>query len=89
MNNSSAATMTENAIYDLATENFNLYPESYPLNDDGTATDEASESVQDLATNYFENRTELDAERDEKADVTEIDYVEICMAAFAEWVQNQ
>ena len=77
---------TENVqsiIRDLAYDNFNMYPESYPLNENGTATGEASMAVQDLASNYFDNRQEAEIERDEELGITEIDYVEWCMAAFS------
>ena len=77
---------TENVqsiIRDLAYANFNMYPECYPLNEDGAATDEASMAVQDLASNYYDNRQEAEIERDEELGITETDYVEWCMAAFS------
>lgn len=73
----------ELAVTELAKENFSLYPENYPI-ENGIATNEASENVSDLAKSYWDNRTELDAARDEEGDVTAIDYVEWCQAAFAE-----
>lgn len=73
----------ESIIKDLAYDNFNMYPESYPLNENGTATDEASMAVQDLASNYFDNRQEAEIERDEELGITEMDYVEWCMNAFS------
>jgi len=73
----------ESIVKDLAYDNFNMYPESYPLNENGTATDEASMAVQDLASNYFDNRQEAEIERDEDLGITKIDYVEWCMNAFS------
>lgn len=80
-------TYIEQIIKELATQNFNSYPESYPV-ENGFATDEASSAAQDLARSYFENRTENDVERDETNGVTETDYVEWVMVAFGEWVRE-
>ena len=80
---------TENVqsiIRELAHDNFNMYPECYQLNEDGTATDEAAMTVQDLALNYFNNRQNAEIERDEKLGITEIDYVNWCMDAFSDYI---
>lgn len=78
----------EQIVQEVATENFNLYPEDYPI-ENGVISSEVAEFVQDLAINYYENRTELDAKRDEVAEVTKIDYVDFVMAAFSTWVQEK
>lgn len=77
----------ENAITELAKENFTLYPEDYPI-ENGLVTNEASENVSGLAENYWNNRTELDIKRDEEGGVTLIDYVEWCQAAFSAILQD-
>ncbi len=82
---------TENVqsiIRDLAYDNFNMYHECYPLNEDGTATDEASMAIQDLASNYFDNRQEAEIERDEALGITEIDYVDWCLNVFSNHIAN-
>jgi hypothetical protein len=75
-------------IMEYARENFNAYPESYPI-EEGLSTSEAMENAQDLGKNYFEHRNEIEVERDDALDITEIDYVEFVKAAFEDWVQNQ
>lgn len=77
----------ETIVRELASENFNLYPESYPI-ENGIATDEASENAQDLGSRYFEVRTENEIERDQELGITEIDYVEWVMEEFGAWVQE-
>jgi hypothetical protein len=77
----------EKIIKELATQNFNRYPESYPIVL-GLVTNEAAETAQDLGKSYYQNRTEDEIERDEMNGVTEIDYVEWVMAAFGEWVRE-
>jgi len=72
----------ESIVKELAYDNFNMYPKSYPLKN-GAATDEASMAVQDLASNYFDNRQKAEIERDEELGITEIDYVEWCMSALS------
>lgn len=71
-------------IGELFTQNLNSYPDSYPLTSENLATNEASESVADWAKNLFENRTELDRERDEQYNITITDYVEAAFSAFAD-----
>lgn len=74
-------------IKELATQNFNLYPESYPIVL-GLVTNEAAEAAQNLGIAYYQSRTEDEIERDEMNGITEIDYVEWVMEAFGEWVQE-
>lgn len=80
-------SLAAEGIKALATENFNLYPENYPLTTE-VATDEATEAAQDLAVSFFENKNEGEEIRDEQEGITQIDYTEWVMEAFAEWVQN-
>lgn len=75
-------------IQELARANFNMYPHSYPLVD-GLATEEATINAQELAIGYHDNRTEIDAERDEELGITKIDYVDWVMEEFSTWVQNE
>ncbi len=74
-------------VAELATQNFNLYPEDYEIKD-GLATNDASEAAQDLAISYFNNREDLEIEQENELDITQIDYVEAVMTAFSEWVQE-
>lgn len=76
----------QSIIRELAYDNFRMYPQCYPLNEDGTATDEASMAVEDLALNYFDHRQDAEIERDEELGITEVDYVEWCMAAFSGYI---
>ena len=62
-----------NIIQDLAKENFSLYPENYP-HIEGEFTEEAKESMNDLAVGYWENRNEEEVLRDEKNEITLKDY---------------
>lgn len=78
----------EQIIKDLARDNFNLYSEQYELKN-GLATSEATETAQDLAINYYDNRTNEEIERDEDENITQIDYVNFVMAEFETWVQKQ
>ena len=78
----------EQIIKELANQNFNLYPESYPRLD-GLATNDATENAQDLAAGYFDNREELDKTRDEELEITKIDYVDWVCEEFGKWVQEQ
>ena len=72
----------ERIIKQIATENFKLYPECYPINNNRTATDEATENVKELAKGYFRERNDFEIERDEKAGITEEDYIEWVKEAF-------
>ena len=83
MNKSNIQTI----IWDLATENFDLYPESYPI-ENGVATGEALENLQSLAVGYFECRTELEVHRDAVYNLSESDYIEFVRGAFAAWAQG-
>ncbi len=78
----------EQILKELATQNFNACPEDYQLTD-GLASEEVTNSVTDLAKYYYKNRNEEEIERDEKAGVWMIQYVEIVHSAFAEWIDNQ
>lgn len=75
-------------IQELARQNFRMYPASYPIVD-GLATDDAAINAQEVAIGYYDNRTELDRERDEELGITKIDYVEWVMEEFSTYVQNE
>lgn len=76
----------ETLIRDLFRQNFNAYPESYPLTDDGLMSEEGTTCAQDNAKRYWAVRTEFEIERDEKAGVTEIDYVEWVMVELSDLI---
>lgn len=76
----------EQIIRELFRENYRLYPESYPTTDDGLMTDEGTICAQEVAKGYFDNRAQFEIERDEKAGVTKIDYVEWVMAELGELI---
>lgn len=80
----------EQIIKELFKANYNLYPESYPLNEDGDAFEnEASETAADVAKGYYANRNESEIERDENLGITEIDYVEWCMQELSNQFENE
>ena len=59
---------------------------SFPITDAGLMSDEGSTHAQDVAKGYWAERNEDGIERDEKAGVTEIDYVEWVMAELSELI---
>ena len=71
-------------IKEVATENFNLYPEDYLA-----SLEDAKESVVSLAEGCFENRNEAEVERDEEANIELSDYIDWCAAAYYFWLSNQ
>ena len=78
----------EQIIQELATQNFNMYNESYPI-ENNLATDEATENAQELAISYFEHRNESEIVRDNNLSITKIDYIDFVMSAFSTWVQEE
>jgi hypothetical protein len=76
----------EQLIKQLTRECINAYPDAYPVNIDGTATDVASMAVADIASSYWENRNENEIERDENLNITESDYVEWCLETFSDLI---
>lgn len=70
-------------IRELFIQNYNAYPESYPLTEDGLMSEEGTICAQEVARGYWDVREEAEIERDEIAGVTEIDYVEWVMAALS------
>ena len=75
-------------IQELARQNFNLYPESYPL-ENGLSTDEATTTAQEVAIGYWDNRNETEIERDEELSITKIDYVNWVMAEYESFIQEK
>lgn len=69
-------------IQELASENFEIYPESYPI-EDNEFSYEAAENMQELAKGYWDNRDENEIERDSDLGITLEDhyYVWICEQA--------
>lgn len=67
-------------IRELFRANFSLYPENYPLTEAGLMSEEGTTQAQEVAKGYWAERNEDEIEHDEKAGVTEIDYVEWVMA---------
>lgn len=76
----------EQIIRELFRQNFNLYPASYPLTEDGLMTEEGTTNAQDVAKGYWAERNDDEIERDEKVGVTEIDYVDWVMAELSELI---
>lgn len=70
----------EQIVRELFRENFNLYPDSYPLTETGLMTEEGTINAQEVALGYFRERSESEIFRDEELDVTKIDYVNWVMA---------
>ncbi len=73
-------------IRELFRANFNLYPEHYPLTETGLLSEEGTLKAQEVAKGYWVERNEDEIERDEKAGVTEIDYVEWVMAELSDLI---
>lgn len=71
----------ERIIKDLAYDNFVIFPEMYPINN-GETTKEALYNLRDLASNYYENRTNNEISRDEQYGITEKHYHDWCLNAF-------
>jgi len=69
---------SKQAVKNIATENFNTYSNDWLSDDD----------LQALADGFWENRTDLEIERDEKEDVTEDDYYNWVEEAFTSWFAN-
>jgi len=74
-------TQIERIIKDLAYDNFKTYADMYPTFE-GKATEEATSNVKQLASNYYDNRTNEDIDRDEQYNVAEEDYQKWCLEAF-------
>jgi len=74
----------ETAIFENATNCFDNYPENYPIKN-GLATDEAAINAQEIAISYYNERTEHENE----TGLNQIDYLNIVMSAFENWVQKQ
>jgi hypothetical protein len=74
----------ETAIFENATFCFNDYPECYPI-ENGLATDEAVINAQEIAISYYNETTEHENE----TGLNQIDYLNIVMSAFENWVQKQ
>ena len=77
-------TRISQIIKELATENFNLYPEDYLA-----SSKDAKEAVVCLAEGYFENRNEAEVAKDEQANVQLSDYIDWCAAAYCLWLSDQ
>lgn len=75
-------TTTENVkqvIQELFSQNFNLYPESYPLNADGSVSNEAKDAAENVARQYYAVRTDEEIDRDSQLNINEEDYVSWCV----------
>lgn len=77
----------EQIIKESARRNFNLYPDCYHLENE-LSTEEATISAQELAISYWEHREEDEIERDEKFNISKIDYVEWVMQEFANFIEQ-
>jgi hypothetical protein len=60
--------------------------ESFPLTETGLMSEEGTINAQEVAKGYWAERNEDEIERDEKAGVTENDYVEWVMAELSELI---
>jgi len=60
--------------------------QSFPIEESGLMSEEGTTHAQDVAKGYWAERNEDEIERDEKAGVTEIDYVEWVMAELSELI---
>ncbi len=76
----------EQIIRELFKENYRLYPDSYPITEDGLMSEDGTTCAQEVAKGYWAERNGDEIERDEKAGVTKIDYVEWVMAELSELI---
>lgn len=76
----------EQIIRELFRQNFNAYPGHYSLTEGGMMSEEGTINAQEIAKTYWDVRNEDEIERDEKAGVTEIDYVEWVMAELSDHI---
>lgn len=73
-------------IRELFRANFNLYPAHYTLTETGLMSEEGTTQAHEVAKGYWAERNEDEVERDEKAGITEIDYVEWVMAELSDLI---
>ena len=78
----------EKIIKNIATERFNLYPEDYPLLKglDLLGEEHRTSRLRDLALCLYEDRNEVEIERDEKAGITKVDYIDNVIQAHTAWM---
>ena len=86
-------TMNKQNIQQIIRELFRQYytaneGQSFPLTNGGLMSEEGTIHAQDVAKQFWAERNEGEIERDEKADVTEIDYVEWVMAELSELIPS-
>jgi len=77
----------EQIIKELARDNFRLYTESYPL-ENNLASLEACENLSELAMNYWNSRDESEIERDRAERVILADYFIWIQDAFNELLEH-
>ena len=80
----------QNIIRDLASENFTLYPECYPV-EDREPTEECLEALNILAESYWDHRLEEEIERDSNAvggEVTLEDYKNWVLSKFESYIES-
>ena len=76
----------EQIIKDLATANFNLYPENYEVKYKKFCTGEGNVVAQGIAEGYWYNRTEEEVIRDRNLSIIKADYEEWVMRAYETYV---
>lgn len=88
----------EQIIRELFRQHYNAFPENYPLTTDHinnmiknkkkepVVSDETVVNAQSVAKGYWAERNEDEVERDEKAGVTQIDYMEWIMAELSDLI---
>lgn len=74
-------------IKELATQNFDSYPQDYKI-EDGKATEETAINILSLAENYWDHRSDDEIERDENLNLDKEDYAVWCEEAFRDWLEN-
>lgn len=75
--------MNKEQVQQAVTENFNAYPEDYPI-ENGKATKEAMESVQSISESYWKIRPRQQPFESYSKQV----YVEWVLEAFQSWVKK-
>jgi hypothetical protein len=64
----------EQIIKELFSENYRMYPESYPESENGLVNEEADDNCEQWAHDMWNNRLDTEIERDEDLGISLADY---------------
>ncbi len=75
-------------IIDLAYNAYTSCPESYPVNEDNQPVEFTQYAICELATGYWDERNELEIQRDQDLEISIEDYLVFCESAFTKFTEN-